>query len=162
MKLAPVMEGRVAVGLPQEVGEGPRGLRMVFPLEGGSFEGHHDGRRFSGEVLPGGADWALLRPDRLTAADIRLTLRTRDEVPALIYASVAGLLEANEKVTQPGRDALEYGDTYFVSHPHLETGHPDYVWMSRAMWAGEARLGPVHAGTPWAQWIGFRWYLLLS
>ena len=41
------------------VGESKRGVRRVIPITGGTFSGP----KIKGEVLPGGEDWQLVRPD---------------------------------------------------------------------------------------------------
>ena len=42
-----------------DIGAGPLGRRTLFGSAGGTFHGP----RLHGEVLPGGGDWALFRPD---------------------------------------------------------------------------------------------------
>jgi hypothetical protein len=58
------------------LGESKRGERRVVPITGGTFEG--PGIR--GEVLPGGADWQLVRPDGVLELYARYLLRTHDGV----------------------------------------------------------------------------------
>src|SRR5260370_12250183 len=53
-----------------DIGDGPFGRRILFGSAGGSFEGP----RLRGDVLEGGGDWALFRPDGSMALDVRLTL----------------------------------------------------------------------------------------
>ena len=57
--LTHVMTLRVQVGTPLEVGQVPRGRRRVIPILGGTFEGP----TIRGNVLPGGADWQIVRAD---------------------------------------------------------------------------------------------------
>ena len=52
-------EARVTVATPQIIGQSSRGLRRVVPITGGTFEGP----RIRGRVVPGGADWQVVRPD---------------------------------------------------------------------------------------------------
>jgi hypothetical protein len=68
-------------------GAGPYGNRVLFGSAGGSF----DGPRLRGEVLPGGGDWALFRPDGAMALDVRLALRTHDG--ALVHVVRRGPLD---------------------------------------------------------------------
>jgi hypothetical protein len=58
-----------------EIGDGPLGRRILFGAAGGTFHGP----RLRGDVLPGGGDWALFRPDGSMALDVRLALRTHDD-----------------------------------------------------------------------------------
>jgi hypothetical protein len=66
------------------IGSGPFGQRVLFGAAGGSFEGP----RLRGEVLAGGGDWALFRPDGAMMLDVRLTLRTHDA--ALVHMTYGG------------------------------------------------------------------------
>lgn len=52
----------VQIGPLAQVGQVPGGAARVIPITGGTFEGP----RLSGQVLPGGADWQLTRPDGVT------------------------------------------------------------------------------------------------
>ncbi|HEX9468429.1 MAG TPA: DUF3237 domain-containing protein, partial [Bradyrhizobium sp.] len=65
-------------------GDGPIGRRILFGAASGSFEGE----RLRGEVLAGGGDWALFRPDGAMMLDVRLTLRTHDG--ALVQMTYGG------------------------------------------------------------------------
>ena len=59
MRSRPLMTLRLTTAPTQNVGAGPRGTRVTFPITGGSFEGD----RLRGKVLPGGGDWVVKRPD---------------------------------------------------------------------------------------------------
>ena len=61
------------------------GERRVVPVVGGSFSGS----RLRGVVLPGDADWVVMRPDGVLVLDVRITLRTDDG--ALIAMTYRGL-----------------------------------------------------------------------
>ena len=56
------------------VGESKRGVRRVIPITGGTFSGP----KIKGEVLPGGEDWQLVRPDGDTELYARYLLKTDD------------------------------------------------------------------------------------
>ena len=116
----------VEVETPLELGKSPYGERRIINIKGGAFSGP----RLSGRVLPGGADWQIIRYDSITEVEARYTLETDDG--ALIYVSNWGLrhgpkevmerLAAGEKV-----DASEY---YFRTTPIFETGAPRYKWLN--------------------------------
>jgi hypothetical protein len=117
---------RVEVEAPLVVGKSPYGERRIINIKGGAFSGPN----LSGRVLPGGADWQIIRYDGITELEARYTLETDDG--ALIYVSNWGLrhgpqevmarLAAGEKV-----DASEY---YFRTTPIFETGAPGYEWLN--------------------------------
>lgn len=56
-----------------ELGQTPLGRRRIVPVTGGRFTG-----RIAGRVLPGGADWALVRADGSFVPDVRLILEADD------------------------------------------------------------------------------------
>ncbi len=56
------------------IGESKRGTRRVIPITGGTFEGP----KIKGEVMPGGEDWQLVRPDGDTELYARYLLKTED------------------------------------------------------------------------------------
>lgn len=67
-------EAKVKIGNTINVGESKRGTRRVIPITGGTFSGP----KIKGEVLPGGEDWQLVRPDGDTELYARYLLKTDD------------------------------------------------------------------------------------
>jgi hypothetical protein len=58
LETSPLFTAEVALGPVVEVGRTPTGFRRVIPIVGGTVSGG-----LEGEVLPGGADQNVLRPD---------------------------------------------------------------------------------------------------
>ncbi len=113
----------------QDIGAGPRGTRVTFPITGGSFEGD----RLRGKVL-GGDDWTVKRPDGIIELDLRVTLVTDDG--ALIYMIFEGL-----------RNDDAEGGPYFRTLPRFETAAPKYAFLNRLLAVGTAEIrpdGPAH------------------
>jgi Protein of unknown function (DUF3237) len=112
-----------------DFGRGPLGQRVLFGAAGGSFAG----ARLRGDVLPGGGDWALFRPDGSMALDVRLTLRTHDD--ALIHLTYGGRwvtppeLQA-EMADANRRDQIDPASYYFRTNPLFETGDERYAWLN--------------------------------
>ncbi len=130
MRARPLMTLRLSTAPTQNIGAGPQGTRLTFPVTGGSF----DGDRLRGQVLPGGDDWALKRPDGVLELDLRITLQTDDG--ALIHMTFEGI-----------RDDGTPGAPYFRTLPRFETADARYSFLNRllAVGAGEIRAdGPVH------------------
>lgn len=71
-----VLEAKVKISGMINVGESKRGTRRVIPITGGTFSGP----KIKGEVLPGGEDWQLVRPDGDTELYARYLLKTDDGV----------------------------------------------------------------------------------
>lgn len=132
---------RIDIAAPLDLGNAAYGRRRVINILGGAFAGP----RLSGRILPGGADWQIVRSDGIVEVDARYTLETDDG--ALIYISNWGLrrgppeviarLGAGEQV-----DASEY---YFRTTPVFETGAAKYAWLNGiiAVAAGERRADAV-------------------
>ena len=117
---------------PQVLGQTPYGNRQIFYVRSGTFQGP----RLKGEVLPGGGDWFLVRPDGVGDLDVRATLRTDDG--ALIYAHYRGLLVAPGEVwARIGRgEEVPRDQYYFYTAPMFQTGAPQYDWLNRIMAVG--------------------------
>lgn len=122
---------RIDIDEPQLLGPTPRGDRRIIPLLGGSVEG-----RLSGRVLPGGADWAAIRPDGVFELNVRLTIETDDG--ALIYMSYEGMRHGSEEDVA----ALNRGEYvpperyYFRVLPRFETSAPRWSWLNRIFCVG--------------------------
>ena len=84
LRLERLFVAEISLAKPQELGETPQGRRRIIGITGGSFSG----AKLSGRVLPGGADWQVIRADGVADLDARYTLETGDG--ALIYVRNRG------------------------------------------------------------------------
>ena len=117
------------------IGIGPLGQRILFGSAGGTFSGP----KLRGEVLAGGGDWTLFRPDGAMTLDVRLTLQTHDG--ALIHMTYGGRWitppEMKSEMADPGRrldaDPASY---YFRTNPLFETGSVPYWWINDIVCVG--------------------------
>lgn len=129
LETRPLFIMTVQLAVARLVGAGPCGERRIINVLGGTFTGS----RLSGDVLPGGADYQLVRPDGVAAIDARATLRTlRGDLVYLTAtgmrhgaADVARRIEAGEHV-----DRAEY---YFRECVLFETGAPQLDWLNRIL-----------------------------
>lgn len=133
----------ITVGKAQALGTGPQGERRIVEVTGGRFEGP----RLSGRILPGGADWILIRPDGVTQLDVRVTLETTDG--ALVYLSYRGLRHGPAEVIERLNRGEEVPASayYFRTTPVFETGAAQYLWLNKiiAIGTGYRRpQGPVY------------------
>ena len=115
-----LMELHADVEEGRSIGDTPHGHRVTVNVKGGKFEGP----RLKGDVLPGGGDWALVRPDGALELDVRATIRTDDG--DLIYMSYRG-------VSHRGADG---SDVYFRTTPYFETASEKYGWLNRIVAVG--------------------------
>ena len=132
LRLERLFTAQIALAQPQELGETPHGRRRIIGITGGRFSGE----RLAGRVLPGGADWQVMRADGVADLDARYTLETEDG--ALIYVQNRGLRHGPPEVME----RLARGETvdaslyYMRSHPSFETGDPRYAWLNKIVCVG--------------------------
>lgn len=69
-----IWDAKVKIANIINVGESKRGVIKVIPITGGTFAG----AKIKGEVLPGGEDSQLVRPDGDTELNARYLLKTDD------------------------------------------------------------------------------------
>jgi hypothetical protein len=137
-KLEHLFDMHADLDAPQLVGAAPAGTRQIFMVKGGDV----DGPRLKGDVLPGGGDWATMRPDGAVQLDVRATLKTDDG--ALIYAYYSGIIADAMKTAGrvfAGED-VPLGDYYFYTNPMFQTGAEKYEWLNRVVGIGRGRIVP--------------------
>jgi hypothetical protein len=122
-----------------EFGVGPLGRRTLFGSAGGTFHGP----RLRGQVLPGGGDWALFRPDGAMALDVRLALRTHDN--ALVHMTYSGRCvfppDLRADLANPAsRHHIDPARYYFRTNPLFETGAEQYAWLNDIVCVGSGYL----------------------
>ena len=127
MNLQPLFRAEITLAAAQELGETPQGRRRIIGITGGRFSGG----RLSGRVLPGGADWQLIRPDGVADLDARYTLETSDG--ALIYVRNRGYRHGSPEVIRKlaSGEAVDPSQYYMRTTPRFETGDPRYAWLNR-------------------------------
>jgi hypothetical protein len=128
-----IMEAKVNVGEMQSIGTAQHGFRRIIPITGGNFKG----QRLKGTVLPGGADWQIIRPDGIREIEARYTLETDDG--SKIYVMNKGLI----------RGQSDDPDTfYFKTTPIFEAAEEKYAWLTQSLFLAtvEPRLGSVYIG----------------
>ena len=141
LRLLMMMHVRLATVL--NIGAVPHGIRRTALLAGGTFEGSH----LRGTILPGSADWQLLRSDGVLEMDLRFTLQTDDG--ALISMRSFGLRHGPSEVIEAlGRgETVDPASYYFRTMPRFQTAHPAYSFLNRviAVASGDRRPdGPIY------------------
>ncbi len=121
---------------PLVVGPTPNGDRRIRLISGGRFTGP----KLRGEVLPGGGDWLLLRPDGARTLDVRLTLRTEDG--HLIYAISRGILDISPENYQriAAGEEIDPAQYYFRTTPLFEAAAAELDWLNRVVAVSVGRL----------------------
>ena len=141
----PVLEllytSKIDIAAPLGLGPAPYGQRRIIPILGGTFSGPG----LSGRIVPGGADWQIVRSDGIVEVDARYTLQTDDG--ALIYVSNWGLRHGPPEVISrlSAGEPVDPGEYYFRTAPRFETGASPYAWLNGviAVAVGERRADAV-------------------
>jgi hypothetical protein len=124
-----VADIRVDVGEPITVGDTGAGLRRVIPILGGTV----GGPRLRGRVVPGGADFQVLRADGVMKLEAKYVVEATGG--ALIYVVNRGLRHgpagAMEKLMRG--EAVDPSLIYFRAMPSFETAAPEFIWMMRSL-----------------------------
>ena len=122
-----IFSAQVTVAPALDLGDVGKGGRRIVPITGGVFSGP----QMHGLVLPGGADWQVLRGDGVAELEARYTLRTDDG--ALIYVRNHALRHGPADVIAAlaaGRPA-DPASYYFRGATFFETGDARYAWLTK-------------------------------
>lgn len=122
----------VDLGPPLDIGPVPGGHRRVIPIIGGHFAGE----RLSGEVLPGGADWNLVRPDGTVYLWARYTLQADDGTLIMItndgFQPGAPDTMARILAGQP----IDMVHWYAKTRPTFEVAGDKYAFLNSRVFVG--------------------------
>lgn len=133
-----VMEARVKVAPPQEVGQVFGGRRRIVQILGGTFEGPN----IKGRVVPGGADWQLIQADGFSMLDTRYTLET--DKGQIVYVQNKGVRDAAPDVMKKlvAGEKVDPKVVYFRTVPVFETSAPELQWLVRSVFVGTGERYP--------------------
>ena len=133
MKLEPLFKAEITLAPPLELGS-----RRIINITGGRFSGE----RLSGRVLPGGADWQVIRSDGVADLDARYTLETSDG--ALIYVRNHGYRHGPAEVLKKiaAGENVDPALYYMRTTPLFETGDARYAWLNRIICVGTGARRP--------------------
>jgi hypothetical protein len=127
LNLQPLFKAEITLAPAQELGEAPHGRRRIIPITGGRVSGE----RLAGRVLPGGADWQVIRADGVAELDARYTLETDDG--ALVYVTNRGVRHGPAEVIRrlAAGEPVDPALYYMRTTPWFETGDARYAWLNR-------------------------------
>ena len=116
----------------QKLGNTPYGERRIINILGGTVRG----QRLNGTILPGGADWQIVRSDGVVHLTARYTVETASGGQILVNSEgyrhgppeVMARLARDETV-----DPALY---YFRAFMRFETADPDAAWLNRILAIG--------------------------
>ncbi len=127
-------EVRAVVKPPVEVGHTPSGLRRIVDIVEGTFEGP----LLRGTILPGGADWQILRADGVAELQAHYILKTDDGV--LIQVRNRGLRHGPEEVLRRIAEGghVDPSEYYFRATPVFEAPAGKYEWLNLSVFTATA------------------------
>ena len=124
LTLEPAFTLTVDCAEPREVGKTHAGLRRVVPILGGTVSGP----ALTGEVLPCGADWNVVRPDGAVHVWARYEIRSAEGAVISVINEGLGFFDATTTVfSMPTRPVFE-----------VPEGGP--TWLATGFFLGELRL----------------------
>jgi len=124
----PILRIRADLGEIVDAGTTPYGGRRVIEILGGRVEG-----RIAGKILPGGADWQIIRSDGVADIQARYVIETDEGARVLVTsnglrhgpAEVLAAIARGEKV-----DPALY---YFRTIIRFEASDPALDWLNRTI-----------------------------
>lgn len=120
----------VTLGQAIPVGETSRGKRNIIPITGGTFSGPG----IQGEIIAGGWDWQLSRPDGCTEIEADYMIRTDDGV-VINVINVGALCPL-----EPGRTGPA------MTQPRFEAPRGKYEWLNKTAFIGTLDAAPPESG----------------
>lgn len=111
------------------LGRTPYGERRIIDISGGSVRGI----KLNGRILPGGADWQIIRSDG--AADIQARYTIETDAGGRILASSDGLRHGPPAVMErlARGDSVDPAQYYFRIAMRFETADPSVDWLNRIL-----------------------------
>lgn len=109
------------------------GHRRVVPIAGGQVRGLFDAR-----ILPGGADWQLVRPDGCIEIDTRYSARTA--AGEHVHIRTTGVRSGPPEVLEAllRGEPVDPSEYYFRVGVHLETSAPRLAVLERSIFVASA------------------------
>lgn len=136
--LAFAFEVNAQIGAALDVGETSRGHRKIIPITGGTLHGPG----IEGRILPGGADWQIVRPDGVVEVSARYTAEIAGR--GLLYIVNEGIRRATPEIMARlnAGESLDESLYYFRTAPRFETAIQEYAWLMESIFVGTARRNP--------------------
>jgi hypothetical protein len=121
-----------------DLGLTPYGERRVIHILGGRFEGP----RLSGRIIPGGADWQIIRTDGVADLHARYILETHQGERVLVRSD--GLRHGpSDVMTRLARgEDIDPSRYYFRTVIRFETSSQGLAWLNRILAVARGRRAP--------------------
>jgi hypothetical protein len=123
----PIFTVEAELGPVTSLGQGALGERRMIGILGGTVHG----RKLTGHVLPGGADWQIVRADGVTDISARYVIEA--EGGARILVASDGLRHGPPEVLERlmRGEAVDPALYYFRTVMRFDTGEAKLAWLNR-------------------------------
>ena len=117
----------------QKLGNTPYGERRIINILGGTVEGP----KLRGKILPGGADWQIVRADGVVHLQARYTLEADSGAKILVDAEGYrhGPAEVMDRLARD--ETVDPALYYFRTFMRFETADPASAWLNRILALGK-------------------------
>lgn len=131
--LEPAFEVDAQLGPLEDHGVTRAGHRRVVPVAGGRISG-----LFEAEILPGGADWQIVRPDGAVEIDTRYSARTA--AGEYVHFRTSGVRSGPPEVLEAllRGEPVDPSEYYFRVAVHLETSAPRLAILEQSIFVASA------------------------
>jgi hypothetical protein len=125
----PILTIQVQLAGIIKAGVTPYGERRIINILGGSVEGP----KFKGRILPGGADWQIIRADGV--ADVRAHYAVESDTGGHVLVTNEGMRYGPPEVmARLSRDEpVDPSLYYFRTAIRFETADPAAAWLNRIL-----------------------------
>jgi len=137
-KAEPMFQLRVDCGPAVRIGAVRGGSALMIPILGGTVTGE----RLSGEVMPGGADWAIIDEQGVCIVDARYAIKAKDGTIIQVFNGGANPISR-------GPDRVP---SVMLTMPRFVAPDGDHAWLNQGVYVGtltpdsSGRPSPVHVG----------------
>ena len=128
-RLEEVFTVEAIVGAPIVVGQdSTHGRRQLIAIEGGTVSG-----KLSGNLMPGGVDSQIIRPDGFTELVARYAVKLDDG--ETVYINNTGIRRVDPSVAEEAAmgKIVDPKYVYFVTVPGFETYSRKYEWLEKSV-----------------------------
>jgi hypothetical protein len=125
----PIFTIHAGLSTIMNLGRTPYGERRIIDITGGTVRG----RKLNGRILPGGADWQIVRSDGAADISARYTIET--DTGARIMVKSDGLRHGPREVLEKlaRGDSVDPAHYYFRTAMRFETSDPAVDWLNRIL-----------------------------
>lgn len=128
----------VEISTPLDGGKGRNGHRRIIPISGGRVKGP----RLNGRVVPGGADYELIRSDGCSVVTAHYAIEADDGTP--IYIRNQGLFVAPRHIVAAveAGEPVAHDQYYFRTAPVFDAPEGPHAWLSDTVFVASCVFRP--------------------